>query len=74
MRSIFAAQWRLIPALCAVIALAVVTSRQIGFWASEYDLWMHTLAVEEDPYAHNAVGAALMDPESAMTQHDYRGI
>ncbi|MFZ3263198.1 MAG: tetratricopeptide repeat protein [Terriglobales bacterium] len=62
--------WRIVPALCALTALAAVTSRQIGFWASEYDLWSHTLAVAEDPFAHNAVGAALMDPDSAMTRHD----
>ena len=62
--------WRLVPVLCILAALAVVTSRQIGFWASEYDLWAHTLAVSDDAFAHNAVGAALMDPDSAMTPHD----
>jgi protein O-mannosyl-transferase len=62
--------WRVIPALCALTALGVATSRQMTFWASEYDLWVHTLAVTGDPYAHNAVGAALMDPDSAMTPHD----
>ncbi len=63
-------QWRVIPAVCVLIALGIVTSRQITFWASEYDVWSHTLAVAEDPFAHNAVGAALMDPEAAMTQQD----
>jgi tetratricopeptide (TPR) repeat protein len=62
--------WQVIPALCVLAALSVVTSRQLSYWDSEYDLWSHTLAVDEDPFAHNAVGAALMDPDSAMTPHD----
>ena len=62
--------WRVIPALVVLIALGIVTSRQITFWASEYDVWAHTLAVAEDPFAHNAVGAALMDPDAALTQRD----
>jgi tetratricopeptide (TPR) repeat protein len=62
--------WRVIPALCVLAALGFVTSRQMSYWASEYDLWSHTLAVAENPFAHNAVGAALMDPDSAMTRQD----
>ncbi len=62
--------WRVIPALCALAALGCVTSRQMSYWESDYDLWLHTLAVTESPFAHNAVGADLMNPDLAMTQHD----
>ena len=62
--------WLVIPVLCALTALGFATLRQISYWDSEYDLWAHTLAVGESPFAHNAMGAALMDPASAMTPHD----
>ena len=62
--------WRVIPALCVLTALGFATSRQLSYWNSEYDVWSHTVAVTDDPFAHNAVGAALMDPDSAMTRQD----
>jgi protein O-mannosyl-transferase len=60
--------WRVIPALCVLVALGCVTYRQISFWQSDYDLWSHTLAIEESPFAHNAVAMALINPDSEMTQ------
>jgi tetratricopeptide (TPR) repeat protein len=62
--------WGAIPVLCALTALGCVTYRQMSFWDSDYDLWLHTLAVEESPFAHNALGIALMHPDSEMTPHD----
>jgi hypothetical protein len=62
--------WRVIPALCTLTALGFVTSRQMSYWGSNYELWSHTLAVAEDPLAHNALGDALMDPDSEMTPND----
>ena len=65
--------WRIIPALCALTALSCVTLRQMSYWESEYTLWSHSLAVtepERSAHAHDALGAALLDPGSAMTQHD----
>jgi protein O-mannosyl-transferase len=62
--------WRAIPALCALAALSVVTRRQISYWGSDFDLWSHALAVADDPFAHNALGSALVDPGSAMTAQD----
>jgi tetratricopeptide (TPR) repeat protein len=62
--------WRVIPALCVLTALGFATSRQTSYWESDYDLWSHSLEVAENPFAHNAVGSALMDPDSAMTRHD----
>ena len=58
------ALWRVIPAVCVLIALSSVTYRQIGYWDSDYDLWARVLAVNErNPFAHDAMGSALMDPD-----------
>jgi tetratricopeptide (TPR) repeat protein len=62
--------WRMIPALCALTALSFVTYRQTSYWESDYDLWSHTAEFAEDPLTHNALGIALMHPESSMTPHD----
>ena len=63
--------WLAVPALCALTALGFATFRQLSYWDSEYTLWSHTVAVQErNPFAHNALAAALMDTASAMTQHD----
>ncbi len=62
--------WRVIPALCALTALGFATTRQMSYWESDYDLWSHALEIADDPFAHNAVGSALMDPDSSMTHHD----
>ncbi len=39
--------WRVIPAMCVLIALGFVTHRQMSYWESEYTLWAHTLAVTD---------------------------
>ncbi len=62
--------WRVIPVFCVLTALGFATSRQIGYWESDYDLWSHTLEVGESSFAQNAVAADLMNPDLAMTQHD----
>jgi tetratricopeptide (TPR) repeat protein len=62
--------WLVVPALCVLTALGFVTSRQMSCWESEYTLWSRTVAVAENSFAHNALGAALMDGELAMTEHD----
>jgi protein O-mannosyl-transferase len=64
------ALWYAIPAICALAALGTVTVTQIRYWESDYDLYSHTLALAESPFAHNAVGMALMNPSSEMTQQD----
>jgi tetratricopeptide (TPR) repeat protein len=66
--------WRVIPALCALIALGFVTDRQMRYWDSDYDLWAHTLAVTENPFAHDAMGSALLDPELAMASTDLESL
>jgi protein O-mannosyl-transferase len=58
--------WRVLPALCALAALSVVTSRQLSYWENEYTLWAHTLAVtDRNPFAHDAMGSALLEPDVA---------
>ena len=60
--------WRIIPVSCALVALAFATSGQLKYWESDYDLWEHTLAVnQQNPFAHDAIGSALLDPDFAMT-------
>ncbi len=66
--------WRVIPALCVLTALGFATSRQVTYWGSQYDLWSRSLAIEESPFAHDAVGAALIDPAQTMTQHDLENL
>ncbi len=69
------AVWRVISALCALLALGVVTSRQVSYWKNEYTVWAHTLAVtEQNPYAHDALGAALMDSNLAVTAKNLGGL
>ncbi|MGB8890279.1 MAG: tetratricopeptide repeat protein [Candidatus Korobacteraceae bacterium] len=64
------AVWYAIPAVCVLAALSAVTVAQTAYWESDYDLYAHTLALAESPFAHNAVGMALMNPSSEMTQQD----
>ncbi|MFZ0479672.1 MAG: tetratricopeptide repeat protein [Terriglobales bacterium] len=59
--------WRVIPALCALIALSFVTHRQMSYWQSDYDLWARTLAIAENPVSHDAMGSALLDPGLHIT-------
>ncbi len=63
--------WRVVPAVGVLIALSLVTHRQMSYWGNEYDLWTHSLAVtDENIFAHDALGAALMDPDTTMSRRD----
>jgi protein O-mannosyl-transferase len=65
--------WRIIPAMCVLAALAFAAHRQMSYWESQYTLLAHTLAVtdpERSAYMEDALGAALLNPGSSMTQHD----
>src|SRR5262249_35081287 len=62
-----AVQWRLgqaacfVPVTCLIVALCFATYRQLGYWASSYDLWSHTLAVTENNFiAQDNLGGALI--------------
>jgi protein O-mannosyl-transferase len=60
--------WRVIPAVCVCVALSLATIRQLSYWENEYTLWAHTLAVtEENPFAHDAMGSALLEPDLVAT-------
>ncbi len=60
--------WWVVPALCMLGALGFATRRQVSYWDSDYDLWAHALSVNEiNPFAHDAMGSALLDPGLAMT-------
>lgn len=48
--------------VAVLLALAVVTYRQIGFWGDNLALWSHTLEVTQGNFlAENIVGSTLMD-------------
>ncbi len=64
-------RWQIASAACALLALGIVTYRQLSCWDSEYDLWVHTVAVTgENPIAQDALAAALMQPDVAMSAID----
>jgi len=60
------AVWRSIPSACVVVVLGAVSIHQMSFWESEYDLWTRTLAVTGNPFAHDALGSALLNPETVL--------
>ena len=65
--------WLIIPAVCGLTALGFDTHRQMSYWESQYSLLAHTLAItdpERSAYVHDALGSALLNPGSSMTQHD----
>ena len=58
--------WQAIAVLGLLAALSMVTLKQLSYWQSEYSLWTHTLAVtDRNPFAHDAMGSALMEPDVA---------
>ncbi len=62
--------WCVVAGVCVVTALGCATVHQLGYWESDYGVFSHTLALQESPFAHNAVGMALMSPATEMTQQD----
>lgn len=54
-------QWLAIPAGLVLIVLVTLTYRQVGFWQSNAELWVHTLAVTQDNFiAEDNLGGALI--------------
>lgn len=52
---------RMFAAACVLLALSLVTSRQLGYWSSDYDLWTHALAVTDRNFvAEDNLGGALL--------------
>jgi Tfp pilus assembly protein PilF len=53
--------WQAIPAAAALLLLAMMTHRQIGYWQSSYDLWTHALEVTQNNFvAEDNLGGALV--------------
>jgi len=53
--------WPAVPALAVILALALATHRQIGYWQNSYDLWSHALAVTRNNFiAEDNLGGALI--------------
>jgi len=53
--------WRAIPVVLVLGCLSWATHRQIGYWASGYDLWSHTLAVNPQNFiAEDNLGDSLL--------------
>jgi Flp pilus assembly protein TadD len=54
--------WPAFAAAIALLALGVVTHRQIGYWQTSYDLWSHTLAVTTNNFIaeDNLAGALIL--------------
>jgi len=54
--------WLVAPSIVALLTLAVVAHRQIGYWSDNVTLWAHTVQVTSGNWiAENNLGAALMD-------------
>ena len=52
---------RLIPAACILLALCAATHRQLDYWATNYDLWTHSVAVTKSNFiAQDNLGGALL--------------
>jgi Flp pilus assembly protein TadD len=52
---------RVIPAACILLALSVATRRQLDYWSSNYELWVHALAVTDKNFiAQDNLGGALL--------------
>ncbi|MGA9526760.1 MAG: tetratricopeptide repeat protein [Terriglobales bacterium] len=67
--------WRVVPALCVLVAYSFVTHLQMSYWESDYDLWAHMLALDDNnPIAHDSIATSLLDPDTAMTANDFYGL
>src|SRR5208282_48892 len=54
-------RWRTTSAAVVLFALVLLTSHQIRFWRSSYDLWSHTVEVTNDnPVGEENLGIALL--------------
>ena len=64
--------WPVVPAAAVVVALALTTHRQIGYWQSNYDLWSHALAVTENNFvAEDNLGGALILEDKEDEAHPH---
>jgi protein O-mannosyl-transferase len=60
------------PAAVMLIAFALTTHRQIGYWRSNYDLWSHALAVTHKNFiAEDNLGGALILEDKEEEAHPH---
>ena len=54
--------WKLVPASCVLVVLAMVAHKQISYWRNSLDLWTHALAVTRNNFvAEDSLGGALVE-------------
>jgi protein O-mannosyl-transferase len=64
--------WPAVAAAAILVALALATHRQIGYWQSNTDLWSHTLAVTKNNFvAENNLGGALILEDKEEEAHGH---
>ena len=64
--------WLGVPAAAVLVALALATHRQIGYWQSNYDLWTHTLVVTRNNFiAEDNLGGALILEDKEEEAHPH---
>ena len=62
--------WPAVPGAVVIVALALATQRQIGYWQSNYDLWSHALAVTKNNFvAEDNLGGALILDDKEEEAH-----
>jgi protein O-mannosyl-transferase len=54
--------WAAVAGAATLVALALATHQQIGFWQSNEDLWSHTLAITQNNFVaeNNLAGAMIL--------------
>jgi protein O-mannosyl-transferase len=53
--------WRIVPAVCVLLALSAATYRQIGYWQDSLSVWTHALKVTQHNFvAEDNMGVALV--------------
>ncbi|MGB9235703.1 MAG: tetratricopeptide repeat protein [Terriglobales bacterium] len=67
------ARWLAVPAVSCLLALGILTYRQVGYWHDPEAFWLRTLALTEDNYvAHGALAGFLRShgrTEEAMAHY-----
>lgn len=65
-------RWLTVPAAAALIALAIMTHRQMGYWQSNFDLWSHAASVTHSNFiAEDNLGGALILEGKAEVAHPH---
>jgi Flp pilus assembly protein TadD len=64
--------WLVVAAAIFIVALALATHRQIGYWDNNYDLWSHALVVTQNNFiAEDNLGGALILEDKEEEAHPH---